>query len=67
MELKSQKEYIPLVVHWDADGEPDCNDEVLPKLTPTWLFLEGGGVYEIDRVREDGTLPSFLSGGFGTR
>jgi len=67
MEWKSLKEYIPLAVHWDCEGERDYNDDVMPYLTPICLYLEVGGRYAVDQVREDGMLPSFESGGYGIR
>jgi len=67
MEWKSLKEYIPLAVHWDCEGERDYNDNVMPYLTPICLYLEAGGRYAVDQVREDGMLPSFESGGYGIR
>ncbi|MCL2579200.1 MAG: SOS response-associated peptidase [Oscillospiraceae bacterium] len=66
-EWKTLKEYIPIAVHWDCEGDLDYSGEVVPYLTPTCLHLEGGGVYRVDRVRADGVLPSFYSGGYGRR
>jgi hypothetical protein len=67
MEWKSLKEYIPLAVHWSAEGERNGDDVVVPYLTPSHLFFEGGGGYEVDMVREDGMMPSACSGGYGVR
>jgi len=67
MEWKTLKEYIPLAVHWDSEGDMDYNGDIVPHLTPTKLYLESGGAYEVDRVRADGVLPSFRSGGYGMR
>ena len=64
---KTLKEYIPLAVHWDCEGDHDYNNDVVPYLTPSCLYLESGGRYVVDRVREDGILPSFQSGGYGNR
>ncbi len=61
------KEYIPLAVYWDCDGDRNYDDEIIPFLTPECLFLEAGGKYVVDRVRRDGIRPSFASGGFGIR
>ena len=67
MEWRTLKEYIPLAVHWSHEGDLDYNGDVVPHLTPTCLHLEAGGVYEVDRVRMDGVMPSFRSGGYGKR
>jgi putative SOS response-associated peptidase YedK len=67
MEWVSLREYVPIALHWDTEGDRDYNDEVVPYLTPTHLYLEGGGDYCIDRIRENGMQPSFLSGGYGIR
>ena len=64
---ESLKEYIPLAVHWDHEGDQNYNDEIVPYLTPTCLYLEAGGVYGVDQIRRDGMLPSFVSGGYGIR
>ena len=40
---ESPREYIPVAVHWDKEGELDYNDNIIPFLTPLGLFLEGGG------------------------
>lgn len=61
------KEYIPIALHWDKEGVQSYNQEIIPFLTPTCLFLEAGGVYGVDQIREDGMLPSFISGGYGIR
>jgi putative SOS response-associated peptidase YedK len=66
MEWKSLKNYVPLAVHWEAEGERDYNDDVVPELTPTRIYMEHGE-YGIDSVREDGMQPSFQSGGYGIR
>ncbi len=64
---ESLKEYIPLDLHWDVEGDLDYNDDVVPYLTPTCLYLEGGGAYSVDRIRVDGMQPGFKSGGYGVR
>lgn len=64
---ESPREYIPVAVHWDKEGELDYNDNIIPFLTPLGLFLEGGGRYGVDRVCRDGMLPSATSGGYGIR
>jgi|GEM_PF-2424508 len=64
---ESLKEYIPLAVHWDREGDRNYNDEIVPYLTPACLYLEAGGIYSVDQVRQDGMLPSFQSGGYGIR
>jgi len=67
MEWKTLKEYIPLAVHWDCEGDMDYKGDIIPYLSPTCIYLEGGGAYEVDRLRVGGVLPSFKSGGYGTR
>ena len=67
MEWKTLKEYIPLAVHWSHEGDMNSCGEIVPFLTPTCLYLEAGGAYEVDRVRVDEILPSFRCGGYGLR
>lgn len=63
----TSKTYIPLSVFWDNEGGRNYNDEVVPDLTPTCLYLEGGGVYEVERIRLDGMMPGRKCGGYGVR
>jgi len=65
--METLKEYIPISLHWDMEGARNYDDVIIPHLTPTCLYLEAGGVYGVDQVRQDGMLPSFLSGGYGIR
>lgn len=52
-----EKEIIPLTLNWHSDKTLD----------PTCLFLEHGGIYQVDRAHYDGLYASWVSGGFGHR
>ena len=65
--MKSLKEYIPLSLHWDDEGEESYDGVIIPFLSPSCLHLEAGGRFTVDGFRKDGLLPSFLSGGYGER
>jgi len=65
--LHTLKDYIGISLFWDNEGKENYNGEIVPELTPTCLYLENGGIYEVEQIRADGMMPGKQCGGYGLR